>query len=429
MFSFIFSSTNGDNKTQGEGIKKKSNLTNVEDSSCSSNNNNIASNTQIGASSIPEATEATVKSPSTVNTANKITTEGEAFSTTATTNTIEPKPISVTVTTKIDKTSTAPKATADRPLSSTEANTKIVETPAPNATSNQLKPSSSTETKVDKTPTAPKATTDKSEPLSSTETKDKKPEAEGILDTEVSFDKSIQLNELEDTYRNFLREEFIFPNVNREAFHAAGLSIERGLIIHGSSHRIVDLVNAFANELSRIYGKQTRMFTRTPQDMFRANLDDQDKFMKRIINSVEKCAKDTPIIIFVQDLRSFFQICSILKRAESSAVVTLSTLFRTYLGNSSKYSRLFVIGAVDDFGVIPTILIGTGMFAKSLAISQSTTHAGPAGRMIHLKESVRKWSVQPNDKLLQEIAEKTDGFTPLQLHELAQSVYKVSFCC
>lgn len=394
--------------------KTKSNVFNVEDTSCSSN---PVSNTQVSSSSTPEET-------ATCNATNKITAEDGALSTSASTNIIETTSVSVIATkdAKIDKTSTAPKAaqvtvTAAKDAKLVEAPTPPqaattpttaprVATPPPTASEASKTPAAATNTATT-TPTAPQATT----PITLT-----------ILDTETSVDQRIHLHKLEETYANFLREEFIFPHVNKGAFLSAGLTVERGFLLHGSTHEMLGVVHAFANELSRVYGKKTRMFTRTPQDLFRTYSTESEEFMKRILNSVKACAEDTPIIILIQDLRSFIMYCNLLKRPESSPLVTLSNLFKTYLGSSSKYKRLFVIGMVDNLGVVPVTLIGTGMFAKSLAFSD---HIDEAKRMSHLKEAVKKWSVQPDDKLLEEMAKKTDGFTPPQLHELVQSVQKV----
>lgn len=211
--------------------------------------------------------------------------------------------------------------------------------------------------------------------------------------------------------------------MNREAYISAGIRIERGLVLHGSGFETLKFVNGFANELTRLFGKPARIFARKHEELFTRFSNDAAKIMEKIDESVQKCAEDSPIIILIEDLRSFLQYCNILNKTDGvSAAASLCTALKTYLGNESKYQRLFCVGTVDVLKIVPDMLMGPGLFAKTLE------HRDPDNvqRKYYLKEATKKWNVTPADKLLEEMANKAEGFGSAKLHEMAQLAFEVS---
>lgn len=329
------------------------------------------------------------------------------------------EPVTVSETKKGDSVETpATEAVSPTTKRTTTDETNSSATATETSNKDSIKKSTKEDEATSSTPKSATAT-EKTESSSTTH-----PKAVETLPSEILLDTSIQFHTLQKDSVEFVREEFIFPQVNREAYNSTGLRIERGLLLHGSYSETLEFVHGFANELTRLFGKPARLFARKSEEVIAKYSTDAEKFMKKIDKSVQKCEKDTPIIILIEDLRSFMHYSDILKTTDEIAATSLCSALTTYLGDESKYQRLYFVATVDVLKVVPDKLMGPGLLAKTLENREPDN----GQRKSYLKQATKKWNVPPFDKLLEEMANKAEGFGSAKLHQMAQLAFEVNIC-
>ena len=145
-------------------------------------------------------------------------------------------------------------------------------------------------------------------------------------------------------------ERIVDMMTNPKKYHELGVETTRGLLLHGRP-------GVGKTLMAKCFIKASKRPTFT----VRKDLPDGD-FVKHIKNTFEKAKKEAPSIVFLDDMDKFANVDEFHRNAEE--FVTIQACI-----DDCKDEEVFVLATTNDRRSIPTSLLRTGRFDKSIIIT------------------------------------------------------------